>query len=347
MKKFIVPIIIVAIFFIAPLLFADEDIIVGYYCYTYGDNETLVQARKFAWNMSVRDAIERYGVFMSAISKAENFDLTDDLVQNMSILYLRDIQEFEHTEKGKTICYGIEATISPEDIKNAIEREIVMRAQGRKEEEPRQAMIPEPKTFPQGYHKVKIPERSVVPIKLIQHLKGGQVVIGQNVDFEVSTDIIVDNFIVVKQGAPAYGNITVAGKAGYVSQGGKIGLNIDYCKATDGSKIYLKSVLQKEAESHMGGNIAASVLLCPLLLAVKGEEAELPIGTEFKSYTENDVIVKVLASEKLTDRDIDQILQKEIEERKRIEEERIEKEKREEKKKKLQERGGPGGRYGQ
>ena len=170
-----------------------------------------------------------------------------------------------------------------------------------------------PKTFSQEYHKVKVPERTVVPVKLIQHLKGDQVIPGQNVDFEVSRDIIIDDFIVVKRGAPAYGSITAAKRAGSVSRGGKIRLSIDYCKAIDGSRVYLKSVLQKEEESDVGGNIAASVLLCPLILVAKGEEAELPIGTEFKSYIENDVFVKVIASEKLTDRDIHQIQQKEME----------------------------------
>ena len=85
----------------------------------------------------------------------------------------------------------------------------------------------------------------------------------------------------------------------------------------------------KEEESHVGANVAASVLLCPLILAVKGEEAELPIGTEFKAYVENDVLVKALASEKLTGKEIEEIQRKELEERKRIEKERIEKEKRE------------------
>jgi len=342
MKKFVVPIVIVAIFSIAPLLFADEDIIVGYYCYTYADNETLIQARKTARNMAVRNALESYGFFVSATSELEDFQVTNDLIQDMVTIYLKDIQVVEHTEKGRTICHGIEATVTPENIENAIEREVRRRTQLRQEKEVAPPIESESKPPSQGYVKIKVPERTVVPVKLIQHLKGGQVIAGQSVDFEVVRDIIIDNFIVAKRGAPAYGNITVSEKAGYVSQGGKIGLNIDYCEAIDGSKVYLKSVLQKEEENHLGANIAASVLLCPLILAAKGEEAELPIGTEFKSYTESDVFVKVIASEKLTYREMDQIQQKEMEERKRIEKERIEKEKREEKKKKLQESRGSG-----
>jgi len=184
-------------------------------------------------------------------------------------------------------------------------------------------------TSPLFADKVKIPERTVIPVKLIQHLKGDQVTVGQSVDFEVARDIIINNFIVIKRGAPAYADITTTEKGGYVSKGGKIGLAIDYCKAIDGSKVYLKSILQKEQESHMGANIAASVIVCPLFLLARGEEAEIPVGTEFKSYVENDVFVAVLASEKLTDSEIHEIQEKEIEEKKRLEQERIEKEKRE------------------
>jgi hypothetical protein len=158
-----------------------------------------------------------------------------------------------------------------------------------------------------GADEVKIPERTVVPIKLTQTLKGDAVTVGQSVDFEVSRDVILDNFVVIKHGAPAYGTITSSEEAGYVSKGGKIGFSVDYCKAIDGSKVYLKALLQREAESHTGANIAASVILCPLILAARGEEAEIPAGTEFKSYVENEVFVSVEPGALLTDLELEQL----------------------------------------
>jgi hypothetical protein len=173
---------------------------------------------------------------------------------------------------------------------------------------------------------VKIPERTVIPVKLIQHIKGDQISIGQNVDLEVSRDIIIDGVAVIKRGAPAYATITSAKKAGYVSQGGKIGLSIDYCKAVDGQKVYLRSILQRESEDHMGANIAASIIVCPLILLARGDEAELPVGTEFKAYVENDVYVEVDASGKSPKPQMEQIEQKETEETEKLEEEKIEEE---------------------
>jgi len=146
--------------------------------------------------------------------------------------------------------------------------------------------------------RIKVPERTVIPVRLLQHLKGAELAVGQSIDFEVSMDIIMDKYVVIKRGAPAYATVTTAQKAGYVSQGGKLGFSMDHCKAVDGSRVYLKSVIGREGEDQMGANIAASILICPLILAAKGEEAELAVGSEFKAYTASEVTVAVLPGDK-------------------------------------------------
>jgi len=188
--------------------------------------------------------------------------------------------------------------------------------------------------------RIKIPERTVVPIVLIQNLKGSDVMVGTSVDFKVIRDIIIDDYIVIKSGAPTYGSVTSAEEAGMVSRGGKIGLSIDYCKAIDGTKVYLKSILQQKGKSSMGANIAASIIVCPLILVAKGDEAEIPLGTEFKSYTESDTHVKVLVKDKLSTEDLKQIEIREKEEREKKEKERqeeIERKEREKREKELEE----------
>ena len=180
--------------------------------------------------------------------------------------------------------------------------------------------------------KIKLEERTIVPVVLIQNLQGKDVIMGQSVDLTVNRDIIIDNYILIKRGAPAYATITSVEKAGYVSQGGKVGLSMDYCKAVDGTKIYLKSMLSEEGKSNVGANIAASIIVCPLILLIKGKEAEIPQGTEFKAYVENDAFVSVLKSSRLSDQDITDIEQKEKEEKER---EEAEKQKKEEKPKQV------------
>jgi len=72
-------------------------------------------------------------------------------------------------------------------------------------------------------NKIKVPERTVIPVRLLQHLKAAELAVGQSIDFEVSMDIIVDKYVVIKRGAPADATVTTAQKAGYVSQGASWG----------------------------------------------------------------------------------------------------------------------------
>ena len=55
---------IILIFGVVPAFAEDaEEKIKGHYCYTYGDNESLVEAREFARTMATKNAIESYNIF--------------------------------------------------------------------------------------------------------------------------------------------------------------------------------------------------------------------------------------------------------------------------------------------
>ena len=78
--------------------FAD-DVIQGHYCYTYGDNESLKEAREIVRTLAIRNAIESYRVFITSASTVKNFQLTNDLVQMISSGYLKDIKVIKQTSK--------------------------------------------------------------------------------------------------------------------------------------------------------------------------------------------------------------------------------------------------------
>ena len=122
--------------------------------------------------------------------------------------------------------------------------------------------------------KIKVPERTVIPVKLSRSVKGAELAVGQSIDFEVSMDIIVDKYVVIKRGAPAYATVTTAQKAGYVSQGGKLGFSMDHCKAVDGSRVYLKSVIGREGGGSNGSEYCCEHSHLPSDPGdAKGEEA--------------------------------------------------------------------------
>jgi hypothetical protein len=50
--------------------------------------------------------------------------------------------------------------------------------------------------------KIKVPARTVIPVRLLESLKGDTLAVGQTIDFEVSMDIVIDRYVVIKKGLP-------------------------------------------------------------------------------------------------------------------------------------------------
>ena len=93
-----------------------SDIIQGKYCYTYGDSETLKEARELARKLAIRNAIESYRIYVASISKIKDFHVKDDLIDTISSAYLKNVKVTAHTEKDRTICETIESLVNAADI---------------------------------------------------------------------------------------------------------------------------------------------------------------------------------------------------------------------------------------
>ena len=169
--------------------------------------------------------------------------------------------------------------------------------------------------------RVVIPERTVIALRLMDTLKGKEVQVGQDVSFEVTRDVIADNYLAIKKGAPAYGTVAVSEGAKSVSRGGYLQVNVDHCKAVDGTKVPIKAVAACSEDEYVGANIAMSVVICPFILMAKGGEAELTAGTPFKGYVESDTEITVTLENYVTDEQVRQMEQQAIGELKKLEEE--------------------------
>jgi formylglycine-generating enzyme required for sulfatase activity len=105
-----------------------EDTITGQYCYTYGDTESLVEARKTTKTLAIRDAIESHRVFVRSTSEVKDFQLSEDFIRTITLGSVRNVKVIEHTEKGRTICETIQASVSPQELEGLIKREIGKKA---------------------------------------------------------------------------------------------------------------------------------------------------------------------------------------------------------------------------
>lgn len=109
---------------VLPALCAADETIRGHYCYTYGDNESLREARESTRTLAIRDAVESFGVYVVSTMTVKDFVLTDDLVNTISSGYLKNIEVLAHTEEGRTICDTIQGRISPQDVQALIDGEV-------------------------------------------------------------------------------------------------------------------------------------------------------------------------------------------------------------------------------
>ncbi len=109
-----------SIIFLAPIVSSADDTINGHYCYTFGDNESLKDAKEVTRSLAIKNAVESYRIFVTSTSNVNNYQITNDLVQVISSGYLKDLKVKKHSENGRKICDTIEAKVSPQEVENAL-----------------------------------------------------------------------------------------------------------------------------------------------------------------------------------------------------------------------------------
>jgi hypothetical protein len=114
--------IILVILILFPTFCLPSETITGHYCYTYGDKESLQEAKEIVRTLAIRNAIEIYRVYVESTTRVTNFTLTNDLVQILGSGYLKNLKVIEHTEEGRTICERISGIVEPKDIEKVIEK---------------------------------------------------------------------------------------------------------------------------------------------------------------------------------------------------------------------------------
>ncbi len=107
-----------------------QDTISGTYSYTYGDKESLVEARQTCKDLALREAIESYYIFVESSTDVENFQLKEDIIKSITAGYVKNVQVVDQTEEGRTITMTVEATVNPGDVKSLVEKLVMGQQEG-------------------------------------------------------------------------------------------------------------------------------------------------------------------------------------------------------------------------
>ncbi len=142
--------------------------------------------------------------------------------------------------------------------------------------------------------KITIPEGTVLRVKSLSAFDSKSVSEGDMVDFAVFEDLEINGSIVIKEGAIVNAYIESSEKAKGLGKEGSLKVQFNYTKATDGSKVPLRSTKGNLSGEGKGGSaIALAVVVSPLFLLKKGKEAKVTQGKMMEAYVSRDVIVNL------------------------------------------------------
>lgn len=138
---------------------------------------------------------------------------------------------------------------------------------------------------------VKLADGTVIVVRTLETLNPENLSPGDIIKFEVAEDLKSEGIVVIRKGTAARGEVISAEKTGYVGKAGKIAITVTSTTSIDGQKVPLKGSLTREGEGKTGTSVAVSAFICPLALLMKGENAQIPAGSQVSTYVDNNVTV--------------------------------------------------------
>ena len=140
-----------------------------------------------------------------------------------------------------------------------------------------------------------IEDGTPVKIRTARTISSGDAHTGDTLDFEVLEDVSVGGVLVIPKGGIAWGTVTEAEPKRRMGRGGKLNVNIDSVRLTDGEKVALRAVKDTKGGGHVGAMtgamVATSIVFfpaAPLFLFMHGKDITIPKGTEIAAYINGD-----------------------------------------------------------
>jgi hypothetical protein len=126
---------------------------------------------------------------------------------------------------------------------------------------------------------ILLPNQTAVHLKLGRELSSATAKVGEEVNFEVAEDVIMNGHIVIAKGAPAAGAVTDATPKGRMGKSGKLNLTVTSVQLADSEKAPLRSFGIDTSAGQKSG------MTLPL---AHGKDVTLAQGAEMTAYVDGD-----------------------------------------------------------
>ena len=147
-----------------------------------------------------------------------------------------------------------------------------------------------------GTGELIVHDATPVRLRLTRNLSSADAKTGDTVDFEVLEDVKIDDVLLIPRGNTAIATITEAEHKKRMARGGKLNVNIDYVRISNGEKIALRAVKETSGGGHTGamtgGMVATAIVFfpaAPFFLFMHGKDTTIPKGTEITAYTDGEI----------------------------------------------------------
>ena len=142
----------------------------------------------------------------------------------------------------------------------------------------------------------KIPANTIIRVRTTEGVSSETARIGDVVPMEVLSDVLIRGLVVVRQGAPAVGEISRAKEARTMGRRGNVALTLNYIEAVTGEHILVGGNRAEKGDgkaAKLTAEIAVTTavtggLIGALWLFEKGHDSAIPPGTAFSVYTVGD-----------------------------------------------------------
>jgi ribosomal protein L14 len=133
-----------------------------------------------------------------------------------------------------------------------------------------------------------VPEGTIIKAALLKDISGKEVSVGQNVDFELIEDLILNNKVAIPKGAKIVGAITEAQRSKAMGKKGKLAFSIDYMYLENGKVVKLRSQVEKNLKGSGAAVAAGAIFLSPVALLFNGKNATYQKGDIFTAYIDKE-----------------------------------------------------------
>ena len=138
-----------------------------------------------------------------------------------------------------------------------------------------------------------IPKDTVLTVELTSELSSKKAKKGDLVPIKMSQNLIINDVVVIPEGATVKATITKVKKAGGFGRAGKLEFTIDRVKTINGIDVPLEYTAMKKEGNDSGAVVVGALVSLVGGIFMKGKNVSFPAGTTFEAKVSADTDLEV------------------------------------------------------